>query len=331
MIATKPPRIAAVWLPLPDTASFRDPSLIRWLSRGDVERNAVPTEPLDALAALFDIEVPAEGRASLRFYGQTGDTPAVWMAGADPVYLEPRLDHLFLHAIPPGELPVPAFRGLFDHLQKTLAQSGEFAFARVGAYGYLRADREFAAASLSAQAIDQLIPNDWMPAGAGANSYRQLLSEIEMALHEHSANLERVAAGRFPVNSLWLWGGGTLPDVARRKDLPPLFSNDPLLIGFWRRAGASMVALPVSVAECVSITEGGFATMLPVTEEVVPLIEPSLDALRVALHGGRLDEVRLQFSNGLRLTLRRRHRFRYWHSGSDVPELMPQTSGDTGT
>lgn len=322
MNAQKPPRVAAVWLPLPDVKSFRDPSLARWLTRGNVQRIAVPNEPLDALAALFDIEVPAEGRASLRFYGQTGDTPAVWMAGADPVYLEPRLDHLFLHAIPPGELPVTAFRSLFDHLQTTLAESGEFAFARVGAYGYLRADQPIATAALSSQAMDQLIPNDWMPVGVGATSYRQRLSEVEMALHDHPANLERLAAGLFPVNSLWLWGGGTLPDIEMRKDLPPLFSNDPLLIGFWRRAGASMVALPVSVAECISITEGGFATLLPLVPDVLPLVEPSLDALRVALNGGSLDEVRLQFSNGLRLTLRRRHRFRYWRSGSDVPELL---------
>ncbi len=324
MIDTKPPRVAAVWLPLPDVDAFDDPSLLRWLTRGDVIRIPMPTDPVDALASLFDIDVPRDGRASLRFFGQTGDTPSVWMAGADPVYLEPRLDHLFLHAIAPGQLPVPQFRSLFDHLQDTLAGCGDFAFARVGAYGYLRADSPIATSGLSAQAVDQLVPNDWMPGGSSAAGYRQRLSEIEMALHEHPTNLERMAAGQQPVNSLWLWGGGTLPDISPRKDLPPLFSNDPLLIGFWRRAGASMVALPVSVAECVSITESGFATMLPPVPEVLPHIEPSLGALRRALHDGSLDEVRLQFSSGLRVTLKPRYRFRYWRSDNGVPEFMPR-------
>lgn len=314
------PRVAAVWMPLPDVETLADPSLLRWLYRGDLERVDTPIDPLDALAGLVHATVPREGRASLRFYGQTGDTPGVWMAGADPVYLEPRLDHLFLHALPPGELTAAEFRGLFNHLQETLATGGDFAFARVGAFGYLRSDTPVVTAALSPAAVNQRVPNDWMPAGAAAAEYRQRLSEVEMALHDHPTNVARVAGGRFPVNSLWLWGGGTLPDVERQA-LPPLFTNDPLLIGFWRRAGASMVALPVSVAECVSITEGGFATLLPLVQEVEPLLEPSLDALRAALHAGELDEVRLHFAPGLEVTLRRAHRFRYWRTESPVPEL----------
>lgn len=309
-------------MPLPDVRTLADPSLVRWLYRGDLGQSEMPIDPIDALAGLVGARVPKEGRASLRFYGQTGDTPAVWMAGADPVYLEPRLDHLFLHAFAPGELSAAEFRAFFNHLQSTLAADGDFAFARVGAYGYLRSDTPVETADLSPAAVDQRIPNDWMPAGASAAVYRRRLSEIEMALHDHPVNATRVAAGLWPVNSLWLWGGGTLPDVERQA-LPPLFTNDPLLIGFWRKAGASMVALPVSVAECIAITEAGFATLLPMAPEVEPLLEPSLEALRTALFAGHLDEVRLHFANGLKVSLRRAHRFRYWRTESPVPELVP--------
>ena len=89
-----------------------------------------------------------------------------------------------------------------------------------------------------------------------------------------------------------LWGGGTMP-VVEKFYLPPLFCNDPLLLGFWRKAGGPLAPLPVSVGEIIDITEGGFASIIPLAADSEPLLEPALDALRAALHGGRLDEVRL--------------------------------------
>ncbi len=318
-------RVAAAWLPLPDVDTLEDASLARWLYRGDIARVETPLEPLDAVAALLGTTAPAAGRASLRFHGQTGDSPSVWMAGADPVYLEPRLDHLFLHAFAPGDVPANEFRRIFNHLQDTLATEGDFAFARVGAYGYIRSDTAIDTAALSPQAVNQRVPNDYMPRGTTAACYRQRLSEIEMALHEHEANVERSLRGAFPVNSLWLWGGGRLPEIEPRP-LPPLFCNDPLLIGFWRMAQASLAPLPITVPEIIEITHGGFATYLPLVPETGPLLEPALAALRDALFAQRLDEVRLHFASGLVVTLRRRHRYRYWRTTSQVPELERRTS-----
>ncbi len=53
-----------------------------------------------------------------------------------------------------------------------------------------------------------------LPRGAEALSYRTLMNELQMLLHAHPVNLAREARGELPVNSLWLWGGGTLPEVA---------------------------------------------------------------------------------------------------------------------
>lgn len=319
-------RTAAVWLPLPDVNALGDKTLLRWLYRGDLAYATTrPVEPLDALAEFSGATAPSEGRAGLRFFGQTGDSPSVWMAGADPVYLEPRLDHLFVHTFAPGEIPVSEFRALFRHLQDTLAAAGEFAFARVAAYGYLRSDAPLTTAGLSAQVIDQRVPNDYLPSGTDAAEFRRRLSEIEMALHEHEVNEARQSRGEFPINSLWIWGGGHLPAIEPRP-LPPLFCNDPLLIGYWRLSGGSLTPLPVSVPEIINITDSGFATVLPRYPETAPLIEPALAALRTALHTGRLDEVCLHFANDLKVTLRPGHRFRYWRRASPVPELERQTA-----
>ena len=56
--------------------------------------------------------------------------------------------------------------------------------------------------------IDPLLPR-----GDDASRFRTLLNELQMLLHDHPVNQAREARGELPVNSLWLWGGGALPEV----------------------------------------------------------------------------------------------------------------------
>ncbi len=39
----------------------------------------------------------------------------------------------------------------------------------------------------------------------------KLLNEMQMFLHQHEVNQQRVQRGLLPINSLWFWGGGNLP------------------------------------------------------------------------------------------------------------------------
>jgi hypothetical protein len=39
----------------------------------------------------------------------------------------------------------------------------------------------------------------------------QLLNEIQMCMHQHEVNAERISRGLLPINSLWCWGAGVLP------------------------------------------------------------------------------------------------------------------------
>ncbi len=313
-------RYAAVLLPMPDIDALKDASIKRWLLRADAERLPLPFEPLDAVARLIGRTVPQSGRAALRFFGQTGDQPAVWMAAADPVYLEPRLDHLFLHAIAPGDLRPRDLRALFDHLQSTLAVDGGIAFARVGRYTYLRADRGFPTASMSAEALNQRVPNEYMPAGSGADGFRRHLSEIEMALHEHPVNLAREDTGRFPVNSLWLWGGGEPAALeGAPAQLPMLFANDPLFIGYWRRNESRIAAWPGDVAGCVAGARGSFAVVPTAGDRDFETVEAVLSDLRAALFARDLDEVRLAFANGTLLRIKRWQRLRFWQRAALSP------------
>ena len=68
-----------------------------WLAQSDLTQETGPKELLARIIQETGLPYPEQGFAALRMWGQTGDRPTTWIAAADPVYLEPRLDHLCLH------------------------------------------------------------------------------------------------------------------------------------------------------------------------------------------------------------------------------------------
>lgn len=78
-------------------------------------------------------------------------------------------------------------------------------------------------------------------------AWRQALNDAQIALHAHPVNQAREAAGKPVVNSLWPWGGGTLPE---HPPLPTqfgaLWSDAPELHGLARHLDIEAAPLPAS-------------------------------------------------------------------------------------
>ncbi len=53
------------------------------------------------------------------------------------------------------------------------------------------------------------------PPDDSAKRWRTLLNEAQITLHNHPLNAERIQKGLLPVNSLYFWGGGALPDQVK--------------------------------------------------------------------------------------------------------------------
>lgn len=302
---------AVVVLPAVSRGRLRDVGLRRWLGRGQLRRSRAPDSTLATVLGALGLPLPESGLAALRMWGQTGDRPAVWIAAADPVYLEPHLDVLCLHAMDAGSLSIGDMRGIFDHLQVTLADDAPYGFARIGRFGYLRSDEPLATATVAAYAVDQQPPNEFLPAGEGAAAYRGLVSEIEMALHDHAVNDNRQAAGLPPINSLWLWGGGHAPEPVVR-ELPPVFTSDPLLSGYWLSSAMLPANWPGSIEACLDASENGFVAIPPYPAEDGEALQSCLLALRSALRSKRLDRLLLYFRDGVHAEVRRSDALRFW-------------------
>ena len=306
---------AVVIMPPVGGGRLRDRKLRRWLAQSKLERVNEPRDLLGSILEELGIPCPQEGLAAIRMWGQTGDRPTVWISAADPVYLEPRLDHICLHASRETGIPASELRTLFDHLQRTLAQDKGYGFARLGTYGYLRAENPMATAAVPAYVIDQQSPNDYMPAGDQAAEFRNLLSEIEMALHEHPVNVERQLQGLQPVNSLWLWGGGYAPEL-RTVPHPPLFADDPLLRGYWESVTGVVDTWPGTIAACLEASLAGFVAVTPAFDDDVELLESCLHELRSVLQSGRLSQLTLMFADGIRADVIPADSYRFWRRDS---------------
>ena len=293
----------------------------RWLSRGRLTRVDEPAEPLFQVLSAIGQAPPGDGLAALRLWGQTGDRPAVWVAGADPVHLEAMLDHLRLRVFDRGQVALPELRDLYESLQQALGDDDAMAFARIGHCGYLRGSTPIATAAVSAEQIDDRRPEEFPLDGGDAALHHSLLSEMQMTLHAHEVNRQREASGQRTVNSVWLWGGGIAPE-AERRDIPPLFSNDPLFKGYWRSCSGAVDAWSGSFRRCLEVDADGFvvATRPAGGAQAGALTGSILTRLFELQRSRRLSRLTLVFRDGLMAELRRRDRLKFWRR---VSTLLP--------
>lgn len=276
---------------------------------------SAPQEMLSRVVDTVGQPACSDGVAALRFWGQTGARPTIWIAAADPVHLEAHLDHLRLQCLWPGEWRDQELQQLFDELQAALATDDVIGFIRLRSCGYLRGDTPMSTAMFSPQTVNGCNPLDVLPAGAAAARYQALLSEIQMTLHDSGVNQRREDQGLRAINSLWIWGGGTASETLPR-ELPPLFADDAVLRGYWLSSAGEAESWPESLDPCIAQAARGFVAVLPdqgaTVEEHAETLSQYLRDLRCMLKHSELRGLTLLFRHGLTARIRPRQIFRVW-------------------
>jgi len=98
-------------------------------------------------------------------------------------------------------------------------------------------------AAAAGRGIDALLPR-----GADAQTWRARLNEVQMLLHGHAVNEARERAGSLPVNSIWIWGGGTMAEVGSAP-FDAVWCRDPFAAGLAQAARIAAHDLPESAAD----------------------------------------------------------------------------------
>ena len=290
----------------------------RWLARSKVSR-AAPGEILSQVLGILGAPAPPEGFGALRLRAQTGIVPEGWVAAADPVFLEARLNHVVLHTFDEGELSDEEVAGAFAHLQENLG-GGEADFSSVGKFGYVHRRHPMEVARASPAVAQGDFPESFMPAGEQAAAHDRLQSEIQMCLYDSPTNRRRATAGRPPVTSLWMWGGGSVPALPEMP-LPPLYADDPLFRGYWLAASAAAAEWTGALESCLARSPEGFVAVVPGSAdgEGGDAIDTHLAILRRMLRRGRLQTVTLLDGHGSRVDIDRWAYLRLWRRTFTLP------------
>jgi hypothetical protein len=142
--------------------------------------------------------------------------------------------------------------------------------------------------------------------GANGRRWRTLLSEAQVVLHNHPWNARRVEQGKPAVNSLWFWGGGTLPDRVETTHTRYAGSDET---GISLAHAAGVLAPPSARFEA---GEGDVAFDLVAARDLAALERDWLLPALAALHEGRLEALELDAEDGVRRSLARGQRWRFW-------------------
>ena len=147
---------------------------------------------------------------------------------------------------------------------------------------------------------------DHLAGGDAGRRWRSLLTEAQVVLHNHPWNARRIAAGKRPVNSLWFWGGGVLPDAVRSTHAR-VHGGDELACALAHAAGTA-VPLPRQF----EAGEGSALFDLTAMRDIATLEHAWLRPAMAALHAGSIGMLALDTADGVVFELRRGQRWRFW-------------------
>ncbi|MCC7247549.1 MAG: phosphoglycerate mutase [Lysobacter sp.] len=312
----------AVFL-LPEWAAFGRQSFSADCARALGRADALPQADTGRAAQrLRYVELlPARwSPAALSRHRDAGDaTDAAWLR-ADPAYVRPDINGARLLAY--GEALSPTrdeTDAMLSALRPLFGDRGFALDAPTPTRWYLRlpAGSQWPDFSEPEAALGEDM-FEHLPHGDAARVWRALLNEAQIVLHQHPANEQRRERGLPPINALWVWGGGRLPDRVRIA-AARVRSDDDTLRDCAYFAGVPDAGLPMRFADTGTADDAGKSTMpglydLHRERDLKRFQDDWLRPAMAALRSSALSSLTLDAADGRRLRLRAAQRWRFWRA-----------------
>ncbi len=277
----------------------------------------VPARHIDvdaAMLACFGHEA-YEGVASVSAAADFGAefTPGHWLR-ADPVHLRADPTRVILFDADSVGLDNTESDALLAHLNAAFP-AAELQFKRAAAptRWYVRMSAPVSLALASPRSLRGTAVEDSLGALRRAGALNRLMTEAQMLLYEAPTNLERVAQGRAPINSVWFWGGGTAP-ILKSGHYHAVLGDDALLGACARHVGITHRSEPAVLRETLGVGDGNVLLLDHVEAEgfdIARFAHQVLAPSAAALASGRLATLAIHTHHG-QLRMNRMARWKLW-------------------
>lgn len=308
------------------------PALNWFLSKADRETLTIKS-PSYQLCDLFGLEYPADHDypvAAIARLNDDNQPPSGFWLRADPVHVAADRDGLILLDSTRFRLSQHNALALAAEVNKMLEPRGMSLEVPMPYRWYIRLPEN---QHLITTPIDMVVGKDllpYMPRGDDRIAWIQLLNEIQMVLHGAEINEQRQQEKQLPINSLWFWGTGAIPDRLERK-WSQVISDDILARGLAMLAATPFKELPEMLPALTNI-ETGFNGLLAFQglqrfnyyhdlegwfEALMDIEKNWLQPLKNELLNNRLEQIHLRTDSVL-FTLDNSSRFRFWRKQKNV-------------
>ncbi len=224
---------------------LRTPALETLLCRADIR--PIDSDSYDEwLCRSFGIENMPVAPITLKADGH--DPGKLYWLRADPVHLRIQRDEMFLFDAQAAPLDQTEANALCATLNQHFQEDGLQFIAPAPDRWYVKLDSEPA---LTTATLDQACGSSidaLMPSGTESALWRQRMNEVQMLLFEHPVNVARESRRELPINSVWFWGGGFMPQNIR-SEFTHIISDDIFARGLAQAAQIDAQALPTNILQ----------------------------------------------------------------------------------
>jgi hypothetical protein len=187
----------------------------KWLGRADATAN-LPVGELEQLNRHVSILPRGWPMAAVMREHDSGDAANYRWLRADPAYVRAEMGVVRLLSVGDASLTQSDADQLIKPLKILFGDNGFLLTAPTPQRWYLMIPKESKLPEFKTP--NEVIGADIfsvMPQDDSSKRWRNLLNEAQITLHNHAVNAERISKNQLPINSLFFWGGGILPDEVK--------------------------------------------------------------------------------------------------------------------
>lgn len=193
-----------------------------------------------------DIDRDAIPVAAVSRYADGGEKDGyIWMH-SDPVYLNADKDRLILQGSEILELDMSEVNTLLQELNTLFADNGWYFEAFHNNRWYVRLPQKPQSDFYHLTHVLGRSVEPFLPRGTDQIDWHRFLNEAQILLHASSVNHLRAQQNKRPINSVWCWAPGKLPEQMRSY-WDSVYADEPFVKGLAMLSDTPVHTVPVSI------------------------------------------------------------------------------------